>query len=176
MNDLEHWSPIPSCPGYEASDLGRIRSWCWTINKNRRHLADEPRIKAHHINGNGYCIVGLGHRKSARVHVLIAEAFIGPKPHGMDVNHKDGNKQNNRADNLEYVTRSENLRHAFRLGLATSPFTGVKGDAHRNTKIKEADVAELRKAFASGTPRRLLASQYGISYYTVWDITTGRSR
>jgi hypothetical protein len=107
---------------------------------------------------------------------LVADAFLGPKPPKLDVNHKDGNKRNNRIENLEYVTRSENHRHAFRLGLSKSPFTGVKGDAHRNTKITDADVATLRTEFASGTTRRDLASRYGISYYTVWDITTGRSR
>jgi hypothetical protein len=94
----------------------------------------------------------------------------------MDVNHKDGNKQNNRADNLEYLSRSDNHRHAFKLGLAKSPFTGVRGDAHRNTKITDADVITLRKAFTEGVSRRTLAAQYGLSYYTVWDITTGRSR
>lgn len=116
------------------------------------------------------------HGSHARVHVLVAESFIGPKPPGIDVNHKDGNKQNNCLSNLEYLTRSENHRHAFRIGLAKSPFTGVHGDAHRNTKITTADVAALRSEFAGGTPRRALATKYGISYYTVWDITTGRSR
>lgn len=94
----------------------------------------------------------------------------------MDVNHIDGNKQNNRVENLEYVTRSENVRHAFALGLARSPFSGVSGDMHPRTKINERDVASLRDEFLQGVPRRELAAKYGISYYTVWDITTGRSR
>jgi hypothetical protein len=176
MNELETWAPIPSYPGYEASNFGQIRSWCWTINRRHREMAEFPKRKTVRINENGYCIVGIGHRISRRVHVLVAEAFIGAKPYKMDVNHIDGNKQNNRVDNLEYLSRSDNHRHAFKLGLAKSPFTGVHGDAHRNTKISDADVKLLREQFSNGVSRRALATQYGISYYTVWDITTGRSR
>lgn len=175
MNDEETWLPIPSCPGYDASNLGRIRSWRWGINRRHRELATEPRIKSVRVNGNGYVMVGTGHTKSARVHVLVADAFIGPKPDRMDVNHIDGNKQNNRADNLEYVTRSENHRHAFKLGLAKSPFTGMVGEKHFRAKLSDRDVIAIRESYANGVPRRDLAAQYSLSYYTVWDITSRRS-
>ena len=176
MNELETWVTIPSYPGYEASNLGQIRSWCWTINKHHCEMANFPKLKTIGVNDNGYCIVGIGHSANRRVHVLVAASFIGPKLPGMDVNHIDGNKQNNRVDNLEYLSRSDNHRHAFKLGLAKSPFTGVHGDAHRNTKISDADVKLLKEKFSKGVSRRTLATQYGLSYYTVWDITTGRSR
>lgn len=51
------------------------------------------------------------------VHVLVAHAFLGPCPPDHEVNHKDGDKANNRWDNLEYLTHAENMQHAVRIGL-----------------------------------------------------------
>ena len=54
-----------------------------------------------------------GTRKLKLVHRLVAEAFIGPRPAGMDIDHVDGNRSNNHYTNLEYVTHSENLKRAW---------------------------------------------------------------
>lgn len=169
MSINELWLPVNGFPNTEVSDLGRVRS-LFRGSLKMRSLFTRP---------DGYVTLQLQNkqeRRNYRVHVLVMEAFVGPKPPGLDVNHKDGDKGNNRLSNLEYITRSENHRHAFRLGLAKSPFTGVSGDAHHNTKITDADVRALRESFAQGVSRRTLATRYGLSYYTVWDITTGRSR
>jgi len=71
---------------------------------------------------NGYYVVNLnknGHVKQCYVHSLVAEAFIGERPHRVTVNHKDGDKLNNHVSNLEYATYSENNLHARRTGLNT---------------------------------------------------------
>lgn len=69
------------------------------------------------LNDNGYCYMTLnlvGTRKSYRVHRLVAEKFI-PNPNNLpQVNHKDGNKQNNRVDNLEWCDGSYNVQHAIK--------------------------------------------------------------
>ncbi len=68
----------------------------------------------------GYYMVHLrkdGLTVPCKIHRLVAEAFIGPAPEGLQVNHRDGVKTNNRAENLEWVTRSENMQHAYAMGL-----------------------------------------------------------
>jgi len=69
-------------------------------------------------DGSGYPIVSIwGWGGRVRVHNLVAETFIGKKPFGSQVNHKDGIKAHNYPENLEYISQKENLRHAFRTGL-----------------------------------------------------------
>lgn len=64
------------------------------------------------------CVKGI--RRVTRIHCLVADAFLGPRIHGMQINHKDGNKTNNIPSNLEYVTQAENMAHAGRTGLMQS--------------------------------------------------------
>lgn len=105
---LEHWKPVLSLETYEVSDLGRIRH------------ARTKRIRKLQVDKDGYLeFVGCHHGKKfkRRVHCLVAIAFIGPRPGGHDVNHKDTIKSNCRADNLEYLTHKANFHHARDLGL-----------------------------------------------------------
>lgn len=171
--DIEEWRTIPDYEGLEASNLGRIRSYRWTLNRFHKEMADEPRIKALRLNEKGYLDVGIGHSKTRKAHVLIAAAFLGPS-NGLDVNHIDGDKTNNHVENLEYVTRSENLKHAFRLGLATTPF-GKRGERSMRAVLTDGKVIEMRERYSNGASRRQLATDFGVSYYTVWDITERRS-
>ncbi len=73
-------------------------------------------------SGNGYTVVHYKY-KTYTVHRLVAKAFHGIENQNLDVNHKDGNKQNNYENNLEWVTRSENLLHAYRNGLVSQKNT-----------------------------------------------------
>lgn len=105
----EIWKLSLSFPEYEISNKGNVR------NKKTKHIiVASP-------NKKGYYHLGLyanGQRKNVYVHQLVAEAFLlcGSQPN-MEVNHKDGDKSNNTVENLEWCTRSENTKHAFKNGL-----------------------------------------------------------
>lgn len=105
------WSEIPSLGGkFEASRSGEIRC--------RRTGA----IRKPYINDNGYFMVGIydSTKKGTiqyRVHRLVAEAFIPNPDNKRTVNHIDGNKLNNRVENLEWATHRENIAHARKTGL-----------------------------------------------------------
>lgn len=101
----ETWKEIPEYRGYyEASDKGRIKS-----TRNNKILAQT-------VQNNGYMMVSLsvgGVHKMRTVHRLIAGAFLENPNNYRDVNHIDGNKTNNNLQNLEWVTHSENIKHAY---------------------------------------------------------------
>lgn len=110
---MSEWKPIPSLLNqYEASDAGEIRS---VRRRSTRGRVIKPYINKR--NGYAYIVASVNNtQKTYRVHRLVAEAFLG-ESNGAQVNHIDGNKQNNAVSNLEYCTQSENMRHAFRIGL-----------------------------------------------------------
>lgn len=109
MSD-EEWLPVPGHPNYEVSDLGRVRS------SVRNWSTGEPRLLAICRDEYGYRMAQVSGR-SRRVHILVAAAFIGPRPEGMtQIRHLDGNNQNNSPTNLAYGTHSENQRDAVAHG------------------------------------------------------------
>ena len=113
--ETEIWIPIKGYEGrYSVSNLGNIVS----------HRGGKTRILKSAPNHMGYAYVTLcknGTRKSSRVNVLVANHFL-QKPHGMvEVNHKDENKSNNRADNLEWCTHSYNMNYGTRTIRAIAP-------------------------------------------------------
>ena len=114
---IEVWKPIPEWLGYyEASDRGNIRA----VRYDNHGVLIWSRLCNPSIRRNGYLGVGLSKEckvKSRLVHRLVASAFL-PNPDNIpEVNHIDGNKQNNSVENLVWCTTSENLFHAYAIGL-----------------------------------------------------------
>ena len=111
MNDTEEWRQIADFEGlYDVSNLGRVRSW--SRFKKGAPLSPVP-------NRQGYLSVALQHAGQVRyrkIHQLVLEAFVGPRPDGQVVRHLDGNPANNVLSNLAWGTHSENMADAIRHG------------------------------------------------------------
>lgn len=101
---IEEWRPVVGYEGlYEVSDRGRVRSF--------PRQGTGGGLVSQRLNNRGYPIVSMtrpGHWATRTVHRLVTEAFIGPRPGGMEVRHLDGNRANAQLSNLSYGTRSEN--------------------------------------------------------------------
>lgn len=109
----EVWKDVVGYEGrYVVSNLGNVKSLFYCGHSGEHVLT----LTKHHT---GYYVVSLGSspKKQARVHVLVATAFIENPKNKPFVNHIDGNKRNNSVDNLEWVTSKENVQHAIRTGL-----------------------------------------------------------
>ena len=107
---MEIWKDIKGFEGvYQVSNTGKVRR---LIFKNNRVVKDKVREKKPTDNGNGYLIVSLQNcnkRKNYYVHRLVAEAFCDKSINCSVVNHKDYNKYNNAAENLEWCTQKQNV-------------------------------------------------------------------
>lgn len=119
-----NWRPIQGHPDYEVSIDGRVR------RSSSGKGAKAGHILAPHTTADGYLRIGLRHdgrHCNHRIHRLVAVAFLGPPPSNRhQVNHKDGDKTNNQANNLEWTTCRENILHAQQLGLRRIRAAGQK--------------------------------------------------
>lgn len=158
QDETEEWRPIPRWPNHEASSLGRIR------RSPKAHL-----MPGHVLRQYGQYTGYLAVQTIATVHTLVAEAFLGVAPSSQVANHKDGNKSNNRIDNLEWVTRSQNNHHAFEIGLRE------RGENHDLAKLTDAQVMEIRQSYQGrwGEQSRI-AEKFGVTQGLVSQILRGQ--
>lgn len=113
----EVWKPIPNHPGYSASSLGRIRSEARVITRGSGiQQPIRERILKPGIN-KGKLFVSFSGRTTRYVHQLVLEAFVGPRPPGMECCHNNGNGLDNRPENLRWDTSSSNKLDLTRHGL-----------------------------------------------------------
>lgn len=116
------WKPIIGHNGYEVSDLGEVRSLDRTITKRRYGkvipVARKGSILSQGTNGKGYKSITMGRGNQALVHRLVLEAFISPPPYaGAECRHKNNDKADNRAENLEWGTSRDNKMDNVRDGI-----------------------------------------------------------
>lgn len=158
--------PIIYSDDYLVDETGQV----WSKKSNRLLKCG--------ISKTGYRAVQIkchdGINRTLYVHRLIAETFlINSSDKRLQVNHKDGNKLNNSASNLEWVTQKENLQHARKV--LGKKFGFLSGEAHVNAKLNMSKADEIKKRYASGgCSYRSLAKEYGVSALVINQIMNNR--
>ena len=145
---------------YMISNHGNLRSIDRKDSIGRKVKARELKLRLN--PHNGYLNTSLykdGKMLMCTIHRLVAETFIPNPENKRTVNHKNGDKTDNRVDNLEWVTHSENNKHAYDNGLKVP----TKGEQHGRAKLTEAKVREIRDRYDNGCPQYKLAEEYGVS-------------
>lgn len=164
---IELWKIIPGFSRYEASNTGNLRS----LNYKR---SGKTKILTPAVSGGYFKTVLLsdsGIYKTIKVHRIILLTFLGDSQ--LEVNHIDGNKINNNLSNLEYCTHSENIKHAFRIGLEKAK----RGEESSSAKLTNKEVKEIREyaeLYGKLKNRKILAKKYGVCESTLKDIASKR--
>lgn len=167
---IEVWKNVPGYEGlYQVSNLGRVKSLekKYINSLGRTVIRKECLLSLKPTKRNRVKVV-LSKEKSKKyidVHILVALAFIGERPKGYDVCHKDGNPSNNNVNNLRYDTRSENIIDNYRYG-----------SKHSSGKLSIDDVLEIRKLHRENNIScAKLARSYNVGRTTVSKIVNRKS-
>lgn len=164
----EEWRPVREFEGiYEVSNFGVIRraadSKSWAKGRVLKQVLDR----------GGYLQVRLYQGNDGitrKVHRIVVEAFVGLRPKGFDINHKDSDKTNNHLFNLEFVTRSENMLHRYKAA-PRRPNSIIYRGVQRPHKLSEAQVREILHDTRSN---RKVASDMGVIERTIRAIRKGQ--
>lgn len=169
---METWKPVVGYEShYSVSSLGRVMRTKQYRGTRRDRLPVQNKVLKPGAMTTGYLFVALcvdGKPKLHSVHRLVAAAFLGTCPDGKEVNHKNGVRTDNCVENLEYMTRQENIIH----GQRTLPrkHTSLRGTLVPNAKLNEEKVREIKKRIASGEQLRHIGKDYGVSGHCIWTI------
>ena len=167
---METWKIIPSYPYYSASSLGRIKRNAGTPR------CSKDRVLKQRITNYGYLIVSPlrpnTKQKPITVHRLVLEAFCGEIPADKEQgNHLNGIKTDNRIENLEYVSRGENIKHSYDTGLHGHYI----GENASSAKLTDKAVIDILNRIANKEYRKDIAILYGISNKTIDTLVSGKS-
>lgn len=168
----EIWKQFRDYP-YQVSNTGKIKSMPRVLKtRGGGSFISKEKILKPAMDKCGYVRFAIMINKKLttfKLHRVVCEVFNGKS--NLEVNHIDGNKSNNHSTNLEWVTRSENLKHAFNSGLAI-PMTGQLNPA---SKIKESQAVEILRLLDSGVGPIEISKRLGISKNITKDISRGRT-
>ena len=171
----EEWKPIKGYEGlYEVSNYGKVKS----LSKlSGTCLRKDRELSLNRLSIDGYVRIALTRSYDvyeAKMHRLVAEHFI-PNPECKEtVNHIDGNKQNNRVDNLEWADRHEQLQHAYNLNLKKAP-RGINSYA---AKLTEEDVRYIRSNYKCQSTEFgtvALGKMFGVTNVVIGHVVRGET-
>jgi hypothetical protein len=177
---MELWKEVDWIDGYrgvmEVSNHGRIRRKSYKYEATGRwgtlHTTTKPdKLLAPYTEKNGYPSVAVqidGKRRKFSVHRLVGRAFVSGYSPELTINHINGVKTDNRAENLEWVTLARNTQHQWEIGLVD-----LRGDANPNRKLSSGQVRIMRRLLKIGATAGELATLSGVSASTVYLIEKG---
>lgn len=184
---MEEWKDIPCYEGaYQVSNLGRVRS----LDRCVPHKSFGSWIRKGKLLSTArpsqlyptVCLSLEGHTYLTLVHRLVALAFLGDPPPGRpEVNHKNGDKSDCAADNLEWCSRAQNQQHAYDNGFAHSigspgPRPNRRGELNPVHKLTAQSVLEIRHRYAAGfVSMRDLGREYGVCHEAIRKIILRRT-
>lgn len=159
----ERWLPVVGWEGvYEVSDAGRVKRVAVGMgSRPGRVRAERPHTSGYHV-----CVLYRDNDRTGKIkyiHRLLAEAFIGPPTaERRYINHKNGVKADNRVENLEWVTASENSTHLYRVLGYKLPRFRCAGEKSPHAKLTSAAVLDIRRRKRAGESLTTLATAFGV--------------
>ncbi len=168
----EEWRPVVGHEGwYSISSLGRLRRDALGRGVKRPHLLMGS------THREGYKMVrlcaGRTNVRPCKIHQLVAEAFLGPRPVGHEVNHKNGIPGDNRVENLEYLTHRDNVRHT--IYVLRRPWA-ARGSRVGSARLSETEVKTIRLLYAQQfLSQSEIGERFCVTQSTISKIVLGRS-
>lgn len=160
-NPPEGFRVIPGYPRYAIDENGTVLSVCVRGSKTIVLSWAKAKRASIRTSHHGYKMITLRGvtvpNKTANIHTLVLEAFVGPRPNGLECRHLDGNKLNNHISNLSWGTHLENANDKHSHG------TSGIGENNTSAKLTTVDVLNIRTRYANGEKCKSIADKFNIS-------------